>query len=138
MKIKIVSALVYGVAACALAGYFDFLYGAGPVDQRLGLVRAALAGLVLLAFASGSSLLSKELGTLCALVGVLLSWPLFAVQLNAVPWNDLIWFARYRRDSIAAILALVIATIYVIGQSWFSLRKRRAASAGSPIKRNIA
>jgi len=106
MKRKIISAAVYTTTALAFAGYFDGVYSGEPIIHHLGLVRAATAGALTFVAACLLSLFSLRSGRVCGVLACLLSWPWFVIELAAIPRGDIIWFARYRPETVAVIVAL--------------------------------
>jgi hypothetical protein len=124
MKQRVWAALLYLFAALALAGYFDGLYGAGPVVHGLTLVHAGIAGMILLAVASLVSILSLRLGAVCGLIAGFLAWPFFGPLLLSFPWSRMFEILPYAMwaDSLAALTMLTITSIYSLKQ--VSLRVR--------------
>jgi hypothetical protein len=116
MRQKIISAAVYAVTSFAFMGYFDGLYAMEHITYHLGLTHAATAGAVLFAIACVLSMFSLRVGIMCGILSAILSWPFFAIELYAVPWRDLVWFAKYRPDTLTAIFCLICSTYYSINQ----------------------
>jgi hypothetical protein len=135
MKQRIAAALLYLLAALALAGYFDALYGAAPVDHRLGLIHAGIAGAILLAVASLMSMFSLRLGAVCGLVAGLLAWPYFGPILMSFPWSRMFEVLGYAMwaDSLAALGTLTIASIYSLTQIWLWVRPSFVEKSGAQI-----
>jgi hypothetical protein len=125
MKRKGISALVYAVTAFILAGFFEGLYGGEPIIYHVRLIHAATAGAVLFVAAFALCLFTLRFGIVCGLLAGILSWPYFAVQMFGLPWHDLMWFARYRTDTLAAIAALILSSIYSV----YTLRVLRRLSS---------
>ena len=118
MKQKILSAVIYATAAFTLSQFFDSLYGAGPVTSHLGLIHVAIAGTILVAGASISSLFGRRVGIVCGLGGSILSWPYFAIVIPAIPWGSVVSIFPYSNwaELLTAILALVVSSAYSLNQ----------------------
>jgi hypothetical protein len=114
MKRKTISAIVYAVTALVLAGFFDGLYGGEPLIYHLLVIYAATAGAALFVVACVLCLFSLQFGIVCGLLAGILSWPYFAIQAFGAPWGNLIWFARYRPDTLAAICVLILSSAYSV------------------------
>lgn len=114
MKQRISAAVIYAMTSLVLAGYFDSLYGAGPVTHRLGLIHAAFAGALLFVVACAMSLFALRLGVACGVVASILSWPYFGPRLLAIPWSRFIQVLPHAMwaDTYAAILMLIISSAY--------------------------
>jgi hypothetical protein len=112
MKHRLVCTLIYAATTFCLGEFFDGLYGGEPIIYHLGLIHVATAGAVLFAVACVLSLFTLRFGIMCGLLAGILSWPYFAIQLSGVPWGNLIWFARYRPDTLAAIVTLIASSLY--------------------------
>jgi hypothetical protein len=124
MKRKIISAIVYAATSVALAGFFDALYGAGPVTRYLALIHLAIAGTVLFAVACVLSLFTLRVGVVCGLAGSVLSWPYFAIQISTIPWGSTVSILSHAnwQDVLTAILALVVSSVYSVNRLRLSLR----------------
>lgn len=116
MKRRIISAVVYAATFLALAGFFDSLYGAGPVTGYLAAIHLALAGTVLLAAASISSFFAPRVGVVCGAAGSVLAWPCFAAVMPTIPWPSIFSILPYSnwQDLLTAILALTVSSIYSV------------------------
>jgi hypothetical protein len=134
MKQRAAPALLYLLAALALARYFDSLYGAAPVVRRLEAVHAGIAGTILLAVACLLSLFSLRLGGVCGLVAGLLVWPYFGPILVSFPWSRVFEVLPYAMwaDSLAALVMLTIASIYSMARLWLWFRAGLVASEAHP------
>jgi hypothetical protein len=114
MKNRIVAIALYAVTAVCFLLYFEALYTGEPVARHQGMIYAAAAGSVLFGIACILSVVWRRAGAIAALVSAVLSWPYFSVQIWTVPWGNLGWFVRYRIDTAAAILLLIVSTIWSI------------------------
>jgi hypothetical protein len=125
MKHKFVSTIIFAITALAIGNFFDGLYGAGPVTHYFGLIHTAVAGAILFVIACAFSLFSSRFGIVCALAACILSWPYFGIQLFAIPWDSIFSLMRYPewRDKFAAILGLVISSVYSVTQLRLLWRK---------------
>jgi hypothetical protein len=124
VKRKIISAAVYAATSFALAGFFDGLYGAGPVTRYLGVIHLAIAGTILFAVACVLSLFTLRVGVICGLCACVLSWPYFAIQIPTIPWNRVFAVLHYAnwQDLMTAILALVVSSAYSVNRLRLLLR----------------
>ena len=112
MKRKLIASLLYGVTTACLGAFFESLYSGEPIIRHLLLIRIATAGPILFAVATLVCLWSLRFGSICGLFASALSWCYFNIELLAVPWHDLIWFARFRTEVLGTILALTTSTVY--------------------------
>jgi hypothetical protein len=114
MKYRAILAAIYAITTLCLGSFLDYLYNGEPITRHLGLIHAATVGAILFAVACVLSVFSLRLGIVCALVACILSWSYFCIQLSIIPWGDLIWFARYRPGTLAAILSLIVSSAYSV------------------------
>ena len=130
MKKRILTACMYLLAAIAVAEYFDALYGGGPVTKHLGVVHAGIASAAVLAVGCLLSLFKLELGAGCGLIGCSLAWPYFRHILISFPWTKLFEVLPYAMwaDSLAALVVLIVASIYSVVQTYSWVRARRSAA----------
>ncbi|MGB9105850.1 MAG: hypothetical protein WCC59_13900 [Terriglobales bacterium] len=126
MTRKLIPAVVYAATAFAFAGFIDGLYGGEPITHHLGLIHVATAGAILFAVACVLSLFTPRVGVVCALVGGVLSWPYFAIQVFAIPWGSIVSILPYAnwQDLLTAILALVVSSVYSVNQLRLLFRGR--------------
>jgi hypothetical protein len=111
---KIISAVIYLATVLFVGMFFDGLFGGEPITRHKSLVYAATFGLILFAASCVLSFFSQRFAVIIGLTAAVLSWPLFAIELFAVPWGDLVWFTRYRPDTLAAILVLIMSSAYSV------------------------
>jgi hypothetical protein len=120
MKWKVIAALVYAATTLSLWGFFDALYGSGPIIHHLGLIRSAISGAVLFAIACVISLFNLRTGIVCALVACLLCWPFFGGELSMIllVWRSLFSILGYSMwgDRLAAVLMLTLSSVYSLSR----------------------
>jgi hypothetical protein len=128
MKRKVILALIYAATALTLLGFFDALYGAGPVTHHLGLIRCGLGGAVLFAIACVISPFNARFGIVCALAASVLCWPFFAGELSLILHAGLSVLSEVRYamwgDRLAAVLMLTISSVYSLSRLRLLLRER--------------
>jgi len=121
MRQKIASAVLYATTVLVLAIWFEDVDGMepGPITGYFGLIQTAIGGMILLAIACLLSLLTERLTIVCGLVACILSWPYFGPLLFGAPWGrlaSLIAGLPLWRDEFAAIVMLVVSSVYSVAQ----------------------
>lgn len=114
VKQKAIQAGIYGITAVSLGGFLDALYGAGPVTHHRFLIDAVFSGIALFLFSMVLALFKPQYAVAWGLAAAILSWPELSLVFPAIPWNDLHWFARYRSETLTAMLCLSIASLYSV------------------------
>jgi hypothetical protein len=121
MKHKIISATIYGITAGDLAVFFKHFYGASQFSPTyFGLVNVALIGVILFVLALVFSLFTPRLGTVCALVACVLSWPFFSVGLSPTlrSWQTVVSVMRYSYGAarLISLYMLIVSTVYSLSE----------------------
>ena len=130
-KRRVVAALLYATTTICLFGFVDFLYGAEPPISHL--VYLLIAGTVLFGFACTLSLFVPKLATVCALCAAALSWVLLSSEFGRMDrGRNLVWLITYEPDTPAAILSLIVSSVYATLQFSFFLR-----TDDGPSERNV-
>src|SRR5436305_786544 len=111
MKNRPLSILLYAATAVCLGAFFDGLYGGEPIVRHLALIHVATAGAALFAVACLICFFTLRVGSICGLLACGLSWCYFGIEVAAVPWRDLIWFSRFRSDTLFALVALTVSSV---------------------------
>lgn len=110
------SIAIYGVAALCLGTIVDAVYGAGPV-QHFGLVHIAIVSASLFALACLLTIPNPRWGMMAGSVVIVLSWlEVLPISLSIVRANFL-WSLSYRPENVAAVLSLIVASVWSI-RSW--------------------
>ena len=129
MSQKITTAILYAVTSIFLWAFLDGIYGAGPITRYNILVYSATLGLCLFIVACFLAPFQKHWSIRCAVVGAVLCWPEFILAFSAIPWGNLVWFIRYRSGTAAALVCLVVSSIYSLNQM-LSLNRLSSQAGG--------
>jgi hypothetical protein len=125
MKGRIVLAILYVVAAVAVANWVDITYGAFLEPYGYGLRKwevLALAGSGLLVAGGLVSLFSDRYGPIIGLAASGISWTYFAPEVICLPRGHYLW--RFHGGAMPiAVLILLAATIYSLTRMKALLKK---------------
>lgn len=119
-RTPLIAALIYATAAVCLLEYLDFRIG--MEQPRSALKYPLMAGIALFAAASVLSFFKMRWATVCALMGVILSWPLPSLQLLAIFGRDSFWLLIYHPDVPTTAVSLLVASVYALFQRRLSLQ----------------
>jgi hypothetical protein len=136
MRRKIPSAVIFAITVVAFAIWFEDVDGMepGPITGYIGLIQTAIAGMILLSLACLLSLLTTRVAIVCGLFGCVLSWPYFGPLLFGTPWGrlaSLIAGSSLWRDEFAAIVLLMVTSVYSVAQLRSLLRGPNAGEQGT-------
>ena len=121
VKQRVIGAIIYALVALATANWIEYGLWSGQPYGHQGPMRVALAGTAAFAISIFLSLLRSRFELLFGVVGIGLSWPYFGLLAADLPWKDVVWLVRihvHGLDQVAAILFLIVATIYVLKRGW--------------------
>lgn len=120
---KLVPSILYGATAIAMLFYFDFVIGVGPLTRHRSMFYAAALGALLLLAGSAMGAFGVRWATASSMFGVALCWPQFVLMLRSIPWLDVSWSLRYRRETSAAVFLLVCCLLYFFRLMWRQSRR---------------
>ena len=113
---------LYGITAFCLGAYLEFVGGsaAKPIIHFRAPFYLALGAILLFVIACGLAIIGIRYAQICALIGSIMTWPQLALALSTLAWwSDPTWFVRYRAETLAALISVLITTIY----SGYSMRR---------------
>ena len=128
---RVVTAIVYASAALATGNWV--VYALWSEQQYYGnwfvhtLLRIAVVGSVVFGSACVVSLFQLRYAVVLGSVAACLSWIYFAPFAAYLPWRDFVWLVRFRDHGdaqVAAVLFLLIATVYSLFEAWKWKRAR--------------